>query len=265
MTDRPRSIRDIIEEWLKDNPARRSAQRPISRSIFLELQLVIILIAVFSMYHYPLATPLPHADVLILDMTQTDHGSRSLLLGIMDRAHLSTVLYEDFSINLVRMIPTGNYRYIILWGHSGINDMATTEPYSPFHHVLEQLTGEVGRYLVQGNDYFSIQPGLITAMKGTLPGSLVLLMGCNTLSRPELAQAFLQKGSSMVVGWTGLVSIPVTNMFTVTLFEKILQEHKPIGQALGETNSMLTSMGFGNLLSSVGDTVIRPIIPTISS
>jgi len=241
------------------------AARPRNNSLYFELQAVIILIAVFSLYHYPPVLGLPHADVLILDMTHGQNHSINVFTNILTESHLSSVVYDEVTVNLVRLIPTGNYHFVIMWGHSGLNDMATTEPYAPFHHVLEQLTGEVGRYLVQGNDYFSIQPGLITAMKGTLPGSLVLLMGCNTLSRPELAQAFLQKGSSMVVGWTGLVSIPVTNMFTVTLFEKILQEHKPIGQALGETNSMLTSMGFGNLLSSVGDTVIRPIIPTISS
>jgi len=250
MTDRRRSIGDIIEEWLKDNPARRSAQRPISRSIFLELQLVIILIAVFSMYHYPLATPLPHADVLILDMTQTDHGSRSLLLGIMDRAHLSTVLYEDFSINLVRMIPTGNYRYIILWGHSGINDMATTEPYSPFHHVLEQLTGEVGKYLVHGHEYFSIAPGLVDQMKGTLHGSVVLLMGCNTLTENGLAKSFVQKGSSMVVGWTGLVPLQVTDLFLISLFQNILQERLSIPEAFLRTSNLLGSMGIDGLAST---------------
>ena len=229
MTDRRRSIGDIIEEWLKDNPARRSAQRPISRSIFLELQLVIILIAVFSMYHYPLATPLPHADVLILDMTQTDHGSRSLLLGI---------------------IPTGNYRYIILWGHSGINDMATTEPYSPFHHVLEQLTGEVGKYLVHGHEYFSIAPGLVDQMKGTLHGSVVLLMGCNTLTENGLAKSFVQKGSSMVVGWTGLVPLQVTDLFLISLFQNILQERLSIPEAFLRTSNLLGSMGIDGLAST---------------
>lgn len=250
MTDR-RSIKEVIEQWLKEHPRSKSTPRPVSKSIYFQLQAVTILIAVFSLYHYPPVLALPHADVLILDMTQAHHDSLSLLLTIINQAHLSTVVYDSVSVNLVRLIPTGNYHYIVLWGHSGINDMATTEPYSPFHHVTEQLTGGVGKYLVHGHEYFSIAPGLINEMQGTLHGSVVLLMGCNTLTERGLARAFIEKGSSIVVGWTGLVPLQVTDIFTVSLFQMVLQQHKPAAQAFEETSSLLASMGILDLVTSV--------------
>ena len=248
MVDR-RSIKEIIEEWIRKHPSRKSPEAG-RRNIYFELQAIIILVSVFSLYHYPPVLGLPHADVLILDMTHRQNPSRAYFTDLLDRAHLSSLVYESVSVDMIRLIPTGNYRYIILWGHSGLNDMATTEPYSPFHHILEQLTGEVGNYLVQGKEYFSLQPGLVMSMKGTLSGSPVLLMGCNTLTQHGLASAFLRKGSSLVIGWTGLVSVAVTDMVVMTLFQKILQDHEPLSQALAETNRLLESMGMTNILTS---------------
>ncbi len=130
--------------------------------------------------------------------------------------------------------------------------MAITEPYSPFHHVLEQLTGQAGNYLVQGKEYFSVGPGLVSSMQGRLPGSLVLLMGCNTLTQPELARAFINKGASIVVGWTGLVSLVLTDTFVISLFTRTLQQHKPLDQALVDSIGVLAAIGVANDLTSVG-------------
>ena len=246
MTDRHSSIYDLVEDWKRRQTPRKEKR---GSGVYFKLQAVIIMLAVFSLYHYPPVIALPHADVLILDMTHSSNdASRGLFTDLLTQSHLSWILYDSVTVNLVRLIPTGGYHVIILWGHSGINDMATTELYTPFAHVLEQLTGEVGRYLVQGRQYFSIEPGLVSSMTGKLHGSLVLLMGCNTLTQPELAQAFVNKGSSMVVGWKGLVSLSVTDMFAISLFQKVLQEDKPIGQAILETNGILGTMGLSNLL-----------------
>src|SRR2546427_12976699 len=226
------------------------AARPRNNSLYFELQAVIILIAVFSLYHYPPVLGLPHADVLILDMTHGQNHSINVFTNILTESHLSSVVYDEVTVNLVRLIPTGNYHFVIMWGHSGINDMATTEPYSPFHHVLEQLTGEVGKYLVHGHEYFSIAPGIVDQMKGTLHGSVVLLMGCNTLTENGLAKSFVQKGSSMVVGWTGLVPLQVTDLFLISLFQNILQERLSIPEAFLRTSNLLGSMGIDGLAST---------------
>src|SRR2546426_163913 len=159
MVDR-RSIKEIIEEWIRKHPSRKSPEAG-RRNIYFELQAIIILVSVFSLYHYPPVLGLPHADVLILDMTHGQNPSRAYFTDLLDRAHLSSLVYESVSVDMIRLIPTGNYRYIILWGHSGLNDMVV-----------------------------------------------------------------------------------------MTLFQKILQDHEPLSQALAETNRLLDSMGMTNILTS---------------
>jgi len=39
-------------------------------------------------------------------------------------------------------------------------------------------------------------------------------------------------------------------MVVMTLFQKILQDHEPLSQALAETNRLLDSMGMTNILTS---------------
>jgi len=245
------SINDAIEDWRKKH--QRSRIQTGRRSIYYELQIILIMILVFGFYHYP-PTPLnlPRADVLILDMTHTQDPSRGLFLDLLDQAHLSHVMYDSVTVNLIRQIPTGKYRIVIFWAHSGIDDMATTERYTPFGHILEQLTGQVGNYLFEGKQYFSMEPGLVSVMEGRFaPGTMVFLMGCNTLTQPGLASAFLRKGASIVVGWKGLVSLALTDTFAISLFQKILQEGKPIGNAMVEMDTTLQAMGYSNILSSV--------------
>ena len=248
MTTGPRfnSVNDAIRDWRKKHPLRTKS--PKFKSVYFQLQTIIVLIAVVSVFHYPPVQALPHAEVLILDMTHQQDASRGIFLSLLDQAHISYVLYYSADINFFRMIPTGGYRIIIIWSHSGINDMATTEPYKIFGHVLEQLTGQVGDYLVEGKQYFSVGPGLINSMQGQLHGTLVFLMGCNTMTQPELAQAFIRKGSSLVVGWKGLVSLSATDTFAISLFQRVLQQNMAMNDAMSATKGDLASLGLPDIL-----------------
>jgi len=242
------SIEDAIKDWQQNHPV---VPKKKIRSIYFDLQAVIIMIVVFSMFHYPPAFALPHADVLVLDMTHTPDASRGIFLGLLDQAHLSHVMYTSVDVNLIRLIPTGGYKIIVIWSHSGINDMATTERYTMTGHVLEQLTGEVGRYLVGGKQYFSVGPEIISTMRGQLHGSMVFLMGCNTLTQPELAHAFVQKGASLVVGWKGIVSLSATDTFAISLFQRVLQQNMSMNDAMSATQADLGSLGLPDLLATV--------------
>ncbi len=193
---------------------------------------------------------LPHADVLLVDLTGLKDDSRGFLYTLLDEQGLSHLTYYSMGIEDIRLLPSGGYRFIILWGHSGINDMATTEPYSLFHYVGEQLTGEIGRYQVNGKDYFSLEPGLVEGMVGRFPGTTIMLMGCNTLTQTGLAQAFVDKGASTVIGWHGTVPINLTDMAVITFFEKVLAQQEPTGRAVAETSSFLDSLGIVSGLSS---------------
>jgi len=227
---------------------KRERQRLASFTSGLKI-LFILLLSIYAL-HLPPAKSLPHADVMVLDMTGIRNDSRGYLYHLLSSAGLSYVSYTGMGIEELKLLTTGQYRFIIIWAHSGINDMATTEQYSPFYHVLEQLTGQVGTYHVAGKDYFSIEPGLIDEMGGRFQGTTVLLMGCNTMTQTGLAQAFVNKGASTVIGWRGLVSLTVTDMTVVTLFQRVLAEHQTTLQAVSETTGLLSSMGMEQELSA---------------
>ena len=54
--------------------------------------------------------------------------------------------------------------------------------------------------------YFAIGPKAVKEMMvGQFPGSTIILGGCNTLSNTLMAEAFLKKGASEIIGWDGLV------------------------------------------------------------
>ncbi len=211
--------------------------------------LVILLLAVYA-FHFPSVASLPHADVLTVDMTGLKDDSRDYLYNLLDRSGLSHVTYNSMGIENLKLLTTGGYHFVVIWGHSGINDVATSEPYSPFYHVSEQLAGQVGKYHVGGKDYFSMEPAFIDRMAGRFQGAVILLMGCNTMTQPELAQAFVNKGASIVIGWRGLVSLSVADMAVVSVFQKVLTEHQMTGQAVSETTSLLYSMGMETGLSA---------------
>src|SRR5712692_2299259 len=211
--------------------------------------LFILLLSIYAL-HLPPAKSLPQADVMILDMTGIRNDSRDYLYHLLSSTGLSYVSYTGMGIEDLKLLTTGQYRFIIIWAHSGINDMATSEHYSPFYHVFEQLTGQVGTYHVAGKDYFSIKPGLVDEMVGRFRGTTVLLMGCNTMTQTGLAQAFVNKGASTVIGWRGLVSLTVTDMTVVTLFQRVLAEHQTTLQAVSETTGLLSSMGMEQELSA---------------
>ncbi len=255
------SIEDVIAKWRVNSPrkkrigpGRSEVQREVQGRVFLAASmkfLIVFLVLSTVPFHFPPAGigSLPHADVLIVDMTGHANDSREPLYSMFQAAGLSWVKYDGMSVEGLRLLPTGGYRFVILWGHSGIDNMATTQPYSPFYHLIDQLTDQLGRHIVAGKEYFAIQPRFVEWMKGSFSGTVVMLMGCNTLTQTELAGAFLKKGASTVIGWTGLVTLSVTDMTVFTLFQKVIQEHKSPNLAVSETDDFLTSMGMSSGLS----------------
>jgi len=68
------------------------------------------------------------------------------------------------------------------------------------------------------NEYFAVAPKLVReAMDGQFDDTVFLLGGCNTMIQPTLANAFLDKGASLVVGWDNTVG-SFDNDYAILLF-----------------------------------------------
>ena len=57
------------------------------------------------------------------------------------------------------------------------------------------------------DEYFAISSKLVDElMVGNFPGTTILLGGCGTLANPSMAQSFINRGATTVVGWDDTIS-----------------------------------------------------------
>jgi hypothetical protein len=183
--------------------------------------------------------PLTKANVLIADTTGQPGGVPESIFNELRVAGLSWVRYDSPTVDSMRGMSSGGYRIIILRIHSGPNAISTSEPYSLLSHAFEQVTDRVGKFHVEGRDYFAILPEFVRTMAGRFDGATILLMGCNSLAQSDMAKAFLEKGASAVIGWKGLIMPSDADLAILVLLGKLVIEQRPIMTAVAETRSIL--------------------------
>ena len=123
-----------------------------------------------------------------------------------------------------------DYSVIIFRVHSGVFEDSvwffTGEAYDSGKHVLEQLANEVhiARTSSEAELLFAVGSRFVRRfMEGGLEDSLVVLMGCDGLASPELAEAFLEAGAAAYVSWDGPVSLAHTDKATLALIDGIVE------------------------------------------
>jgi hypothetical protein len=159
-----------------------------------------------------------------------------------------TVVYngsEEVTVNFFKRLPKSNCGIYILRVHSavrnntdsGLIDFFTCEPYQ------ENMYDEYGDRLSVGwyqwepdKKYFAIGPGFVEVMDGPFPKSIIIAMGCKSLKYPTMAQAFLNKGAQLYIGWTDDVDANDSDILTFRLMELLFKYNKTISEAIEECN-----------------------------
>ena len=150
---------------------------------------------------------------------------------------------EEVTVEFFRKLPKSNCGLYILRVHSAVRnntdliDFFTCEPYQ------ENMYDEYGDRLSVGwyqweldKKYFAIGPGFIEVMDGTFPKSIIIAMGCKSLKYPTMAQAFLNKGAQLYIGWTDDVDAYDSDKITFHLLELLFKYNKTISEAIEECN-----------------------------
>ena len=132
---------------------------------------------------------------------------------------------SEVSVSRLKSIPSG-CSALVMRVHSGVFEDSvwffTGERYDSTKHVLEQLANEVhiARTTRDSDLLFAVGSSFVHHfMKGKLKGALVILLGCDGLASPELAQAFIDAGAAAYVSWDGPVSLTHTDRVTLALLE----------------------------------------------
>jgi len=136
---------------------------------------------------------------------------------------------SEVSVDHLKSIPSG-CSAVVMRVHSGVFEDSvwffTGEGYDSTRHVLEQLANEVHiARTIRGSDLlFAVGSSFVRRfMKEELKGALVILMGCDGLASPELAEAFLDAGAVAYVSWDGPVSLAHTDRATLALLKGVTE------------------------------------------
>lgn len=155
---------------------------------------------------------------------------------------------ENVTVNYYRNLPAYNYKIVILRVHAGIwpemhaISFFTSETYSESKYTADQLAFYLGRAIFPNSTtneepgYFAITANFVKhAMKGSFNDTTVIMMGCYGLEYPSMAEAFIEKGAHVYIGWNGTVSADHTDEATIDLLKHLILEKQAIGQAVENT------------------------------
>ncbi|MBI4570328.1 MAG: hypothetical protein HY723_00120 [Chloroflexi bacterium] len=187
-----------------------------------------------------------------LGLTFPNPGFVQRATGLLEQAgyQVDYVPGEQATVSLYSTLASRSYDYVLLRVHTaqftkewrGLpHDEAvlfTSEPYSPEIYLYEQWELLLSQaYAYEGAPrYFGVAANFVeSAMPGDFDGATVIMMGCGGLYTDRTAEAFMQRGAGVVLGWDQLVSANHTDRATERLLEKLLVDGLPIDAALAQT------------------------------
>ena len=157
-----------------------------------------------------------------------------------------TVVYissEEVTVNFFKKLPKSNCGIYILRVHSALRNNTDLIDFFTCELYQENMYDEYGDRLSVGwyqwepdKKYFAIGPGFVEVMDGTFPKSIIIAMGCKSLKYPTMAQAFLNKGAQLYIGWTEDVDASDSDILTFRLMELLFKYNKTISEAIEECN-----------------------------
>lgn len=242
--------------------AHKKRSRLFGTAIIVAILVVVIAFSSFLIYSYlnppqsnqpPTSPPTLELKAAIVDhlsLTFPNQTFNQTATNILKEAGFTVDYYpgEEVTVGFYRNLPTHGYSLIVLRVHSGLVEgkypplsLFTSEPYSATKYTLEQLGDRLTGVAYSeeeakmGIAYFGITPKFVQQdMKGRFQNTTIIMMGCNGLTYPYMAQAFVGKGAKVYISWDLAVSAGHTDKATVQLLTYLTQ-NQTIKQAVENT------------------------------
>ncbi len=193
--------------------------------------------------------PTPRAA--IVDQVGLTHPSQEftdLASAMLEVAGYQVDVYSgrEITVEFYKNLATHGYSLIVFRTHSSDVDptgeigLFTSELYREDQWVVEQLRGHLvyGHTIpdADGPDYFAIVAAFIREeMRGRFDDTLLIIGGCKILASPELAEAFLDRGASAVVGWDDTVDLAHNDRAILRLLLAIVGQEMSLEEAVRRT------------------------------
>jgi len=244
----------------KKEPDSKEKKCPINKKLaILSLFLTILIVSVFLFVHFflqidtvefsfkaAIVDQLGENYPSTLEYAQTFNESATERL---ENAGFNVSYHESKTINVNFYEGLAKYGYgvIILRSHSALRenkpivDFFTNEEFVEGKYPSELVTA--GYYEWKKDKlYCAITPEFIKAIDGVFPKSVVIAMGCDSLHYSTMAQAFIDKGAKLYIGWTRSVSVADSDKATLKLLELLFIENKTINDAIIQCNIYLLTL-----------------------
>jgi hypothetical protein len=157
----------------------------------------------------------------------------------------------DINVDFYRKLPSLGYKFIVLRVHSGLllsleegkvvpletTYLFTAENYTRTRYVAEQLTDKVSNAMMQENFplVFAVNSEFIKAARGKFDRTVVLAMGCESYHYDDMPAAFVEKGASVYVGWSDVVTLEYVDKVMLDLLGNLCTENMTLAQGITRT------------------------------
>jgi len=204
----------------------------------------------------------------IVDQLSAAHGNETFVeecTSMLQEAGFTVDYYasDSVTVEFFRKLPTRGYGLLVLRVHCAtyhpdlrVVALFSSERYSQNRYVGEQLNDQVSAvafapYEEGDPTYFGITDRfVVSCMEGQFDDTIVVMMGCDSMRYHSMADAFVERGASVYVGWDDLVSTPHTDRVTIDLLRRLLFQGHTVAKAVAE--AMATSGAdpyYGGVLS----------------
>jgi hypothetical protein len=238
----------VIMKSSKKRAKKSKTGKRIIEAAFGIVMIGIIVFAFQSWFFSPQSSePISANKAALIDQLSIAYPNPSFTEEFIRMSKAAGLTPEIFSgsevtLDLYKRIPSMGYRIIVFRVHQSTPAevllpmdhpvtgypvyLFTGEPYNEHKYVVEQLTDLVvpAREINGSNIFFSIGPEFVHSMDGEFPNTVIVLAGCSGLYSAELADSFIVKGASVVLGWQRFVQMDYTDKAIVRLLRAILLE-----------------------------------------
>lgn len=225
------------KENLKGKRLALSQRQLLAISIALSLAIAIIFV-IFALQSadIPFSTKAAIIDQLAQDAPNATFVAEAT--RILESRNFSITYYnESLNVNFFKKLAVNNYGIIILRVHLAMRydnstvDIFTSEEWVPEAYPIELVVP--GNYSYRPEKFYcAITSNFILSLDGHFPKSIVVAMGCWSLNRTSLADAFVKKGAKAYIGWTDIIFPDDTDSRTITFLERFLVQNMTLEDAV---------------------------------
>ncbi|MBM3131936.1 MAG: hypothetical protein FJZ95_02740 [Chloroflexi bacterium] len=162
---------------------------------------------------------------------------------------------DEVTVETYRKLPKEGYRLIIFRVHSGMRSnteesnygtwLFTSEPYSETRYVSQQRSNRIAKARLEDSDrypwLFAVGSKFVAgSMDGRFDNTVVIIMGCGPMHLQDMAQAFIEKGASVCLGWDERAGWGYLDDATARLVERLSLRGETVDEAV---STVMAEMG----------------------